>query len=92
MSKSWGGRAATEAKAWCQVNYGWTCWLCGHLIEDPDDYTVDHVLERKTHPELAWDRSNWRPAHGRRHRNLGCPGNFGRSSRRPRQHWTALGW
>jgi 5-methylcytosine-specific restriction endonuclease McrA len=90
----WGGRRATEAKATCQQLYGWVCWLCGHPIEDPDDYTVDHVKERVTHPHLTWEPSNWRPAHGRKHPELGCPGNFGRSGRRadrPRM-WIAEGW
>jgi 5-methylcytosine-specific restriction endonuclease McrA len=77
---AWGGRRATAAKAYCQRVYGFTCWLCGHKI-DPDDYTVDHVVERALAPHLTWEPSNWRPAHGRKHPEIGCPGNLGRSSR-----------
>lgn len=94
MTQSWSGRKASEAKRTCQILYGWTCWLCGHRIDDPDDYTVDHVLERKIAPALTWEPSNWRPAHGRKHPELGCPGNFGRSGRRTPKvaRWTAEGW
>jgi len=89
----WNGRRASKAKAECQRIYGWTCWLCGHEIE-PDDYSVDHVVERSRAPELTWDPDNWRPAHGRRHPEFGCPGNYGRSGRkRPiTRSWTASGW
>ena len=87
---TWGGRRAQDAKAYCQHVYGWTCWLCGHPIA-PDDYTVDHVIEREKRPDLAWEPSNWRPAHGRKHPELDCPGNYGRS-RRKRRMWTAPGW
>jgi len=94
-SEAWTGPRVTEARQWCIKNLGRTCWLCGHHIEDLDDYTVDHELERSTHPHLTWVKSNWRPAHGKKHPELGCPGNFGRSARRtkPRkQSWTAPGW
>lgn len=90
---AWSGRRATEAKAYCQRVYGWTCWLCGHEIS-PEDYSVDHVVERSKRPDLEWTPSNWRPAHGRKHPELGCPGNYGRSGRRTpmRSTWTAPGW
>jgi 5-methylcytosine-specific restriction endonuclease McrA len=81
---AWGGRRAIEAKAYCQRVYGWTCWLCGHPIEEWD-YSLDHVIERSKRPDLEWEPSNWRPAHGRRRPEYGCPGNYGRSGRkRPR--------
>lgn len=90
---AWGGRKAQEAKRYCQTVHGWTCWLCGHEIA-PDDYTVDHVIERHIRPDLEWEPTNWRPAHGRKHPELGCPGNFGRSGRKRRRVlvWTAPGW
>ena len=89
----WSGRRAQDAAEWCKANLGWTCWLCGHPIE-PGDYSVDHVLPRMTHPELTWERANWRPAHGRRHPQWGCPGNYGRSGRKRKlvRTWTAAGW
>jgi 5-methylcytosine-specific restriction endonuclease McrA len=37
------------------------CWLCGL----PGADTVDHILPLSQHPELAHDRSNLAPAHGR---------------------------
>jgi len=76
----WGGWRSRKAKAECQRIYGWTCWLCGHEIDDEADYTIDHVVER--HNGGTHDIENLRPAHGRKHPELGCPGNFGRSARR----------
>lgn len=77
----WGGRRLTRARQWAMRNLGWTCWLCGHPISDPADYTIDHVVPLSVNPTLAWDVTNWRPAHGRKHPDLGCRGNFGRGSR-----------
>ena len=64
-----------------------------HIVSD-DDYTVDHMLERSTHPHLTWDETNWRPAHGRKHPEFRCPDNFGRSGRKASRWttWTADGW
>ena len=88
----WGGANATKAKAYVQRVHGFTCWLCGHDIA-PDDYTVDHVIERSVRPDLTWDPSNWRPAHGRKHPEWGCPGNKGRSANAaPPRRWVAPGW
>lgn len=93
MTAAWNGARVTEAVAWAKVNLGYVCWLCGRAIAE-DDYTIDHVLDRKRYPHLTWDRSNWKPAHGRKHPEWGCPGNFGRSGRlRPiTRTWTAPGW
>ncbi len=89
----WTGRRVTDAIAYCRRVYGDRCWLCGQRIGD-DDYTVDHVKPRKHYPDLTWEPSNWRPAHGRKHPEFGCPGNYGRSNRRRRRvtTWTAPGW
>ena len=54
----WGGRKAVEAKAYCQRTYGSACWLCGRMIEDEKDYSVDHVIPRKDAPHLTWEPSN----------------------------------
>ena len=94
--RQWAGAHVTKARAYCQRVYGFTCWLCGHQI-DPDDYTVDHVLERSTHPHLTFDPSNWRPAHGRKHPEWNCPGNKGRKpianpSPTPIEGWSASRW
>ena len=93
--RQWAGAHVTKARAYCQRVYGFTCWLCGHPI-DPDDYTVDHVLERSTHPHLTFDPSNWRPAHGRKHPEWNCPGNYGRVAEKPSptpvQAWTSPRW
>jgi len=76
------------------ADYGWDCWICGHRITDPDDYTVDHV-ERNLRPDLTWEPSNWRPAHRTKKPEWDCPGNSGRSNRRqhkPMPEWTLPGW
>ena len=45
------------------------CWLCGQPINmqlprtDPDSFELDHILPVSTHPELANDPANTRPAH-----------------------------
>ena len=46
------------------------CWLCGQ----PGADSVDHVLSRSKYPELTWDESNMRPAHG------GCNSSKGASA------------
>ncbi len=85
MTAAWSGRRAQQAVTWCKLNLGYICWLCGHEIPDWD-YSVDHVVPRSVAPELTWDASNWRPAHGRKHPDLGCPGNYGRSARKRTRH------
>lgn len=45
------------------------CWLCDQPIDytappnHPDSVEADHVLPRKTHPELSLDPGNIKPAH-----------------------------
>jgi 5-methylcytosine-specific restriction endonuclease McrA len=52
------------------------CWLCGQEIDyripwqgpitgyvDDDAFELDHLYPRSTHPELAEDPGNYRPAH-----------------------------
>ena len=45
------------------------CWLCGDPINpdlpraDPMHYQLDHIKPVSTHPELANDPANTRPAH-----------------------------
>ena len=52
------------------------CWWCGQPIDytiphsdpvtghvNPDAFELDHAYPRSTHPELAEDPSNFRPAH-----------------------------
>ena len=95
--RPWAGAHVTKAREYVKRVYGWTCWICGHAITDDDDYTVDHVKERKHYPELTWEPSNWRPAHKRKHPEFGCPGNSGRSANaqprpEPVRAWTASGW
>ena len=91
----WSGRKATEAKAWCQANLGWVCWLCGRGIA-ANDYSVDHVVPRSVDPSLTWVKTNWRPAHFRSHKEWGCPGNSGRGNQLRRRQsaavWRAAGW
>lgn len=90
--KPWTGTAARTARQRCMQLHGYTCWLCGQPITDINDYTVDHVIPRSTAPELTWDPTNWRPAHGRKHPELNCPGNKGRGNRAPTTHTTTRTW
>jgi len=45
------------------------CWLCGKPIdydlppEHPESFSLDHAHPVATHPELAEDPANFRPAH-----------------------------
>ena len=45
------------------------CWLCRQAIDwtappdDPASFSVDHVQPLSTHPWLAEDPTNFRPAH-----------------------------
>lgn len=65
--------------------HGTICWLCGRDGAD----TIDHVQALKDGGTNAL--SNLRPAHGRK--SSGCPGNLGRSNRKPqREVWIASGW
>jgi len=53
------------------------CWLCGQPINydndgDPHAFTVDHVKPRSTHPELAEDPTNLRPAGARCNKSRGA--------------------
>lgn len=60
------------------LNESRVCWLCGHGGAD----TADHVLPVATHPHLAWDVRNLKPAHGRGRTvaadGFTCRGNYSR--------------
>jgi hypothetical protein len=86
----WGGGRATKASDYCKRVYGFTCWLCGHDIA-ADDYSVDHVVERRLRPDLTWEPSNWRPCHRTKKPEFDCPGNSGRSARGV-TYFTEPGW
>lgn len=76
---SWGnimassdGRSSRAWKALCarlRVELPPICWLCGGDIDlglhhlDRWAWTLDHVQPLDTHPELAMDLANLRPAH-----------------------------
>ena len=66
------GRSSRAWKALCSElrrELAPICWICGRDIDltlDPRhrmSWTLDHVLPMHTHPELAMDRTNLRPAH-----------------------------
>ena len=42
------------------ASYGGLCWICGH----GGGRQADHVIPVTERPDLAWDASNIRPAHG----------------------------
>ena len=81
LAAGWGGRRLQRARRYAMRHLGWTCWLCGHDIASPDDYSIDHVVPISKDMARAWDVTNWRPAHRRAHADLGCVGNSGRGSR-----------
>lgn len=89
MSKPWSqmtkheqdGRASAAWKRQVEQVYaihGDRCWLCGR----PGANTVDHIVELDEGGSN--DLSNLRPAHGEKHPEWGCPGNFGRSNTKKR--------
>ncbi|CPR79361.1 HNH endonuclease [Mycobacteroides abscessus] len=57
-----------EFRAHCE-KYQLPCWLCGRPIDyalrgqHPDAFNLDHAKPVSTYPELAEDRSNFRPSH-----------------------------
>ena len=61
--------------AWQPLNLA--CGICGQPIDydgprnEPDSFELDHVKPRRTHPELALDPRNCRPAHVRCNRARG---------------------
>lgn len=73
-------RAYREMRAelsgwWRSINA--PCWTCGQAVDyaapanDPEGLDLDHVKPRSTHPHLALDRNNCRPAHVRCNRSRG---------------------
>ena len=81
QATGWGGRRLQRARQWAMRNLGWTCWLCGHAIQRPEDFSIDHVVPISVDPTRAWDVTNWRPAHRHRQAQYGCTGNTGRGAR-----------
>lgn len=66
------------------------CWICGQQIDyrapsgTPDAWEPDHVLPVATHPDLAYDPGNIRPAHcscNRSRGSSGAGGGIGRTTR-----------
>jgi 5-methylcytosine-specific restriction endonuclease McrA len=44
--------------------YGNECWLCRLPIDNPSEYSIDHVVPRSLGGEM-WSLDNMRPAHFR---------------------------
>ena len=80
----WGGGNLQRARRWAMRNLPWTCWLCGHPIDRPEDFSIDHVVPISVDLSRAWDVTNWRPAHRHRQAQYGCTGNTGRGAREAR--------
>lgn len=75
-SPNWGGRRAQRAVAWVLHRDFYVCWICGHEGAD----TLDHIKSRKTHPELTWEPTNWKAAHGEARPQFDCPGQYSRGT------------
>lgn len=73
--KAWLALRADAAHTFLALNL--PCWLCAQPIDytappnDPESLDVDHAKPRSTHPHLALDRNNLRPAHARCNRSRG---------------------
>lgn len=68
--RSWGnaGRVRERARAMLRRANG-PCWICGAPIDyslaspDPFSFELDHKKAKDTHPELAFEPSNWAASH-----------------------------
>jgi hypothetical protein len=64
-------------------SYGLPCWRCNQLIDyrlsfpHPGSFSVDHSSPVRTHPHLALDPNNFRPAHLRHNQEAGSAGGYG---------------
>lgn len=74
--KPWGGRDAQRARRYVLQRDNGICWICHH----PGADSLDHIKQRKTHPELTWDPTNWAAAHGAAQPQFGCPGQYARGN------------
>ena len=76
MAKTWSGRAAQQARTYVLKRDAGICWICGH----PGADTLDHIKPRSTHPELTWEPTNWKAAHGQAQPQHHCPGQYSRGN------------
>ncbi|MFE3443166.1 HNH endonuclease [Nocardia sp. NPDC059180] len=64
-------REWAELRVWAKTFLPWICHVCEEPIaphlsgRHPRGWTLDHVLPVRTHPHLAYDKSNLKPAHSR---------------------------
>lgn len=89
-AQSWGGRRAQRATAYVLRRDTGICWICAQ----PGADTLDHVIPRDTRPDLTWEPTNWKAAHGAARPDLNCPGQYARGNypgpRRPTITTTGL--
>lgn len=70
MVDTWGNSARVRERARQRLirEHG-PCWICGLPIDytlrtpDPLSFELDHKKPRDTHPELAFEPSNWAASH-----------------------------
>ncbi|HWI43260.1 MAG TPA: HNH endonuclease [Nocardioides sp.] len=63
MSREWGGRAVTEARAWMATRLPAPCGRCGKTVGIEDRWHVGHIRSRAAYPELTFDPGNWQVEH-----------------------------
>lgn len=90
MATQWGGRRAQQARAHIAITLPRPCTKCGKPVWPWQEWDLDHVLDRKHHPELTWDPRWWAAAHSHCNRSAGAA--MGNRERKGKPVWTASGW
>jgi 5-methylcytosine-specific restriction endonuclease McrA len=67
---TWGNSAHIRDRARAKLRReAGPCWICGQPIDytlkspDPMSFELDHKKSKFVYPELAFEPSNWAPAH-----------------------------
>lgn len=62
---AWSGRGVAKAREFMAATTKWptVCGQCKKRVDKSSNWVVGHIKSRATHPELTWDRTNWRIEH-----------------------------